>query len=125
MEIENQQRALSDNLVASKIYQLRDKKVMLDRDLAELYQVESRALNQAVSRNIERFPEFFMFQLTQIEFEILMSQIVTSRWGGTSKLSKIMNNKPGPQFRFKPGCLRRHNIIGISNIHQLFHTHRV
>jgi hypothetical protein len=83
MEIENQQSALSDNLVASKIYHLRDKKVMIDRDLAELYEVETRALNQAVSRNIERFPEIFMFQLTQIEFEILMSQFVTSRWGGT------------------------------------------
>ena len=59
---------------------------MLDKDLAELYEVETRALNQAVSRNIERFPEMFMFQLTQTEFEILKSQIVTSSWGGTRKL---------------------------------------
>ncbi len=59
---------------------------MLDRDLAELYEVETRALNQAVSRNKERFPEAFMFQLSQQEFEILKSQFVTSSWGGTRKL---------------------------------------
>ena len=59
---------------------------MLDRDLAELYEVETRALNQAVRRNIERFPEMFLFQLTSDEFEILKSQIVTSSWGGTRKL---------------------------------------
>ena len=59
---------------------------MLDRDLAELYEVETRVLNQAVNRNMERFPEEFMSQLTNNEFEILKSQIVTSSWGGTRKL---------------------------------------
>ena len=59
---------------------------MLDKDLAKLYEVETRALNQAVSRNQERFPYEFMFQLTQTEFEILKSQFVTSSWGGTRKL---------------------------------------
>ena len=59
---------------------------MLDRDLAELYEVETRVLNQAVSRNMERFPEAFMFQLNQQEFEILISQFVTSSWGGTRKM---------------------------------------
>ncbi len=59
---------------------------MLDRDLAELYGVETRALNQAVRRNIERFPEDFMFQLTKGEMEILKSQIVISSWGGLRKL---------------------------------------
>jgi hypothetical protein len=59
---------------------------VLDRDLAELYEVETRVLNQAVNRNIERFPEEFMFQLTNDEFEILMSQIVISSWGGTRKM---------------------------------------
>ena len=77
---------LSENLVATKIYLIRDKRVMLDKDLAELYEVETRALNQAVSRNIERFPEAFMFQLNPQEFEILKSQFVTSSWGGTRKL---------------------------------------
>jgi hypothetical protein len=73
-------------LIASKIYLIRGIKVMLDRDLAELYEVETRVLNQAVKRNIKRFPKDFMFQLTKDEFEILKSQIVTSRWGGVRKL---------------------------------------
>ena len=77
---------ISENLVANKIYLIRDKRVMLDKDLAELYEVETRVLNQAVSRNMERFPEAFMFQLNQQEFEILKSQFVTSSWGGTRKL---------------------------------------
>jgi hypothetical protein len=54
--------------------------------LAEIYQVETRSLNQSVKRNIERFPEDFMFQLTRDEFNNLMSQFVTSSWGGTRKL---------------------------------------
>ena len=65
------------------ILQIRDKKVILDADLASLYGVETRVLIQAVKRNLERFPEDFMFQLTQDEFVHLRSQIVTSReWGG-------------------------------------------
>lgn len=83
---QNQAVTISENLVANKIYLIRDKRVMLDKDLAELYEVETRALNQAVSRNMERFPEAFMFQLNQQEFEILKSQFVTSSWGGTRKL---------------------------------------
>jgi len=59
---------------------------MLDRDLAELYDVETKVLNQAVKRNNERFPEEFMFQLTIEEFEVLKLQIVTSSWGGTRKM---------------------------------------
>jgi hypothetical protein len=86
MEKEKQKLAITESLVASKIYIVRDKKVMLDRDLAELYEVETRALNQAVSRNLARFPEEFMFQLSPDEFEILISQIVTSSWGGTRKM---------------------------------------
>ncbi|MBR6446042.1 MAG: ORF6N domain-containing protein, partial [Prevotella sp.] len=64
-------------IIQSKIYELRGYRVMLDFDLASLYQVETRVLNQAVKRNIERFPEDFMFQLTRGEWEILKSQIVT------------------------------------------------
>ena len=64
-------------LIASKIYLIRNMKVMLDRDLAELYDVETRVLNQAVSRNIERFPKDFMFSLTREEI-MRISQIVIS-----------------------------------------------
>jgi len=59
---------------------------MLDRDLAKLYKAETRALNQAVRRNINRFPADFMFQLTTKEFENLISQFVISSWGGQRKL---------------------------------------
>jgi hypothetical protein len=86
MESKNQEYAIPETQVTSKIYIVRNKKIMLDRDLAELYEVETRVLNQAVTRNIERFPEEFMFQLTSEEFEILKSQIVTSSWGGTRKM---------------------------------------
>lgn len=73
-------------LIQSKIYELRGQKIMLDFDLAEMYQVETRVLNQAVKRNIKRFPSDFMFQLTRDEWEILKSQFVISSWGGTRKL---------------------------------------
>jgi hypothetical protein len=86
MEKNNQLYSIPETQVTSKIYIVRNKKIMLDRDLAELYEVETRVLNQAVSRNMERFPGEFMFQLTQEEFEILKSQIVTSSWGGTRKI---------------------------------------
>jgi hypothetical protein len=64
--------------IQNKIYFIRGQQVMLDRDLAKLYQVETKVLNQAVKRNIERFPEDFMFQLSKDEFENWKSQIVTS-----------------------------------------------
>jgi len=68
--------------IEKRIYLFRGKKVMLSTDLADLYGVEVRALVQAVKRNIERFPEDFMFQLDEQEYEILKSQIVISSWGG-------------------------------------------
>ena len=66
--------------IENLILNIRDKQVMLDRDLARLYGVETKVLNQAVKRNIERFPEDFMFQLNKEEFENWKSQIVTSNW---------------------------------------------
>lgn len=80
---------LANDDVRSKIHTIRGVQVMLDSDLAELYQVETRVLNQTVKRNIERFPSDFCFQLTAPEFQILKSQIVTSsvaQWGGVRKL---------------------------------------
>jgi phage regulator Rha-like protein len=69
--------------VINKIYLIRDKKVMLDFDLAEMYSVETKQLKRQVKRNPERFPKDFMFELTKKEFENLRSQIGTSSWGGT------------------------------------------
>ena len=65
--------------IQDKIFEIRGQRVMLDFDLAAMYGVETRALNQAVKRNIERFPEDFMFQLTKGEFEILTNQILKSQ----------------------------------------------
>ena len=70
-------------VIQQKIYEIRGQKVMLDFDLAQLYEVPTKVLNQAVKRNIQRFPEDFMFELTREEYsEILRSQIVTLRSGG-------------------------------------------
>ena len=81
--------AIPDEVVMSKIYVIRGQKVMLDEDLAELYGLETKVLNQAVSRNSIRFPEDFMFKLSEEEFADLKSQIVTSRWGGRRKLPNV------------------------------------
>jgi len=74
-----------DEVVMNQIYYIRNQKVMLDKELAELYQVSTGALNQAVARNIKRFPDDFMFQLSEQEWSNLKSQIVISSWGGTRK----------------------------------------
>jgi hypothetical protein len=81
--------------IAAKIYLIRDQKVMLDSDLAALYEVTTAALNQAVSRNKDRFPKDFAFQLTIDEFQILISQNVTSSsgHGGRRKLPWVFTQE--------------------------------
>ena len=69
-------------IITNKIHIIRNQKVMLDYDLATLYEIETKVLKQSVKRNIERFPEDFMFELTKVEFDDLRSQIVTSSYGG-------------------------------------------
>jgi len=86
MSDQNKISVIPDEVVMSKIYLIRSKKVMLDMDLAELYGVETKRLNEQVKRNIDRFPDDFMYQLTKEEFENLKSQIATSRWGGRRTL---------------------------------------
>jgi hypothetical protein len=88
-------------VIEKKIYEFRGKKVILDRDLAELYGVETRTLNQAVKRNEERFPQDFMFRLNTEEFRNLRSQTVTSSWGGT---------------RYPPRAFTEHGILMLSNV---------
>ena len=97
---------LPDELIINKIVLLRDQKVLVDRDLADLYGVETRVLNQAVKRNIKRFPDDFMFQMTSEEMNIWKSQIVMSdndRMGlrkppfvfteqGVAMLSSVLNS---------------------------------
>jgi len=90
-----------DEVVLNKIYLIREQKVMLDNDLATLYQVETKRLNEQVKRNISRFPEDFMFQLSDAEFEILKSQIATSSWGGRRK---------------PPFCFTEHGVLMLSSV---------
>jgi phage regulator Rha-like protein len=87
--------------IASKIHLIRNIKVMLDRDLAELYGVETKVLKQTVKRNIDRFPKDFMFEMTKNEFKNLRSQIVTSSWGGT---------------RYLPMVFTEHGILMLSSV---------
>ena len=77
-EKKNIESLLPDETIIRKIYVIRDQKVMLDFDLAALYKVETKALNQSVKRNIDRFPEDFMFRLTSKEWLTMRSQIVTA-----------------------------------------------
>ena len=83
------------------IYQIRGYKVMLDKDLAELYGVETKRLKEQVRRNIERFPEDFMFELSQDEHENLRSQFATSSWGGT---------------RYVPMAFTEHGVLMLSSV---------
>jgi hypothetical protein len=73
---------LQETTISNQIYFIRGEQIMLDFDLAQLYGVQTKVLKQTVKRNIERFPEDFMFELTKTEWENLRSQIASSSWGG-------------------------------------------
>src|SRR5690606_19733184 len=103
-----------DEILVSKIYIIRNQKVMLDRDLANLYGVETRTLKQAVRRNIDRFPEDFMFELTNDEVENMVSQFVIpdkKLFGGAlpfacteqgvAMLSSVLNSKLAIQINIQ------------------------
>ena len=85
--------AIAEESIINKIYFLRGQKVMLDSDLAKLYGVTTSRLNEQVKRNIDRFPEDFMFELTSQEFDNLISQIAISSWGGRRKLPLAFTEK--------------------------------
>lgn len=95
---------LADEVIMTKIYVLRGRKIMLDRDLAELYGVETKVLKQAVRRNTERFPEDFMFEMNKEEFENWRSQFVTSKEG----------DKKG--LRYAPFCFTEQGVTMLSCI---------
>lgn len=82
-----------NEVIIKKIYMIRDEKVMLDKDLAELYGVQTKALKQAVRRNMDRFPLDFMFELTKEEFDNLRSQTVTSSHGGARYLPMVFTEQ--------------------------------
>lgn len=94
-------KELTKEEMVSKIYLVRNQKVMLDSDLAELYEVETKRINEQVRRNIERFPEDFMFQLTDLEWDDLRSQIATAN----------------PKMRrFPPYVFTEHGILMLSSV---------
>jgi len=95
--------SIPDEIVMNKIYLIRGLKIMLDRDLAELYGVETKVLKQSIKRNILRFPEDFMFELTDEEFKNWRSQFVTSN-----------SDKMG--LRHKPFCFTEQGVAMLSSI---------
>jgi hypothetical protein len=84
---------LNEQQIQNRIFTIRGKQVMLDSDLAELYEVSTSRLNEQVKRNIERFPDDFMFKLTQQEWNNLKSQFATSSWGGRRKLPNVFTEQ--------------------------------
>jgi len=92
---------IPDDLISNKIYFIRDYKVMIDSDLSDLYKVKTKRLNEQVKRNLNRFPEDFMFQLTIDEWKILKSQNATSSWGGR---------------RVPPYVFTEHGVLMLSSI---------
>ena len=95
MEMSKDKSLVPPERIERSILLIRGHKVMLSTDLAELYQVEARVLVQAVKRNIARFPEDFMFQLTKEEFSNLKSQIVISSWGGLRRAAPYALTEQG------------------------------
>ncbi|OUL60369.1 ORF6N domain-containing protein [Flavobacterium sp. AJR] len=95
---------LSEETISNKIYFIRNQKVMLDSDLASLYEVETKRLNEQVKRNLSRFPLDFMFQLTEFEYDSLRSQIATLKKGR------------GTHQKYLPSVFTEHGILMLSSI---------
>tara|TARA_B110000091_G_C13583572_1_gene377559 strand:- start:3 stop:533 length:531 start_codon:yes stop_codon:yes gene_type:complete len=92
---EEESLLIPDEIITNKIYLIRNQKVMLDRDLAELYEVETKQLKRQVRRNIERFPDDFMFEITKQEYESLRSQFGTLKRGEHSKYLPLVFTEQG------------------------------
>lgn len=101
---------LNNEYLEQKIYQVRGQKVMLDSDLAELYGVETRRLNEQVRRNAERFPASFMFQLSPGEEEVLRSQIATS------KTKSLINTEKRGGRRYATRVFTEHGVLMLANV---------
>lgn len=99
--MKNNLMIIPNEVISNRIYFIRNQKVMLDKDLAELFGVETKRLKEQVKRNITKFPNHFMFQLDENEFEILRSQIATSSWGGS---------------RYLPMAFTEHGILQLANV---------
>ena len=112
------QELSNSDVIRSRIFTIRGVQVMLDRDLAELYGVATKALNQAVKRNIERFPERYMFQLNKDDVANMRSQIVTDSSTETSLRSQIgtLNKGQGQHLKYMPYAFTEQGIAMLSAI---------
>ena len=107
-------------VIQRRIYEIRGQRVILDRDLAALYQVETKALNQAVKRNTERFPEDFMFQLSKEEWQMLKSQFVISKEGDELLRSQIVTieklDMRGRHVKYLPYAFTEHGVVMLASL---------
>ena len=104
--------------IQNRIYEVRGERVMLDRDLAALYETETKSLNLAVKRNIKRFPEDFMFQLTKEEFDSLRSQFMTSNYDADSLRfqNETLKNHRGQHSKYLPYAFTEQGVAMLSGI---------
>ncbi|MCC5928914.1 MAG: ORF6N domain-containing protein [Cyclobacteriaceae bacterium] len=107
---------VTTQIIESKIFTIRGAQVMLDRDLAEMYQVETRVLNQAVKRNSNRFPEKFRFQLTDKEIEGLKSQMVNSNARSQIVTLNSSGNKQGQNIKYLPYAFTEQGVAMLSAV---------
>ena len=101
---------IPDDIIMNQIYYIRGEKVMIDRDIAELYGVETKRLNESVKRNIDRFPDDFMFEMTQNEFGNWRSQFATSN-----------SDKMG--LRYAPFCFTEQGVAMLSSVFEQQKSH--
>jgi len=99
---------INESIISNKIFIVRNQRIMLDRDLASLYEVETKVLKQSVRRNIDRFPDDFMFEMTNEELEIWRSQFVTSNSNFDKSLIKGL--------RYKPFCFTEQGVAMLSSV---------
>ena len=104
-------KAIPINNIQNCIFTIRGMQVMLDSDLAEMYQVSTGRLNEQVKRNIERFPEDFMFQLTEGEWNNLKSQIAISSWAVAENSPTFLQSKVSPLCREFLKAILRYKLI--------------
>lgn len=102
--------------IQRKIYEIRGQKVILDRDIAALYQVETKVLNQAVKRNIDRFPEDFMFQLTKDEWKTISSQFVTTSEDEVLRSQFVTIERRGRHTKYLPYAFTEHGVIMLASL---------
>lgn len=103
-------------IIQNKIFEIREQKVMFDFDLAELYEVETRILNQAVKRNIDRFPDRFMFKLTAKEWNNLRSQIIISSGVKNNSSQIVMSSRKHRGSRYLPYAFTEHGVTMLASV---------